>query len=80
MAEACADVEALEALKENPCVVGREAGADVAQGHGAVAQGEGDLAEVGAEVDGPAQAVVVLVGLVEEGELGVGPVEVARRR
>ena len=35
------------------------------------------LRELGREVDGPAQAVVVLVGLVEEGELGVGPVEVA---
>jgi hypothetical protein len=75
-----AEVEGLDALEEEPCVVRRQAGAQVAQRDGPEAQGEGDLAELGREVDGPAQAVVVLVGLGEERELGIGPVEAARVR
>ena len=74
------DVQGLESLEEDPGVVGREAGADVAQRHGSVAKREGDLAQFGRKVDGPAQSVVVLVRLGKERELGIGPVEAARRR
>ena len=45
------DVEGLEALEENPGVIRGKAGADVAQRNRAVAESEGDLAQLGEDFD-----------------------------
>src|ERR1035437_9211994 len=67
----------LQPLEEEPSVVRRDGGAEVAKRNGANSQCEGDGSQRRGQVDGPAQAVVVGVGFGEERVLAALPVELA---
>ena len=69
--------QGLDALKEHPRVVRRDAGAEVAQRHGPHPQNERQRTQGIGQVDAPAQAVVACVGRGVERMLARGPGELA---
>ena len=68
--------QGFDALQGDPGIVGREAGAEVAQRAGAHAQDVGERRERGGQIVAPAQAVIGRVRLVKQRVLAGGPVEV----
>jgi hypothetical protein len=69
--------QGLDALEEEPRVVRRDGGAQIAQRHGAGAQDIGQRREGLGQIVAPAQAVIAGVGLIEERMPPRAPVEFA---
>ncbi len=72
-----AERQGFDALEKLPGIVGRDAGSEVAEWDSAHAQNVGQRSEHLGEVMAPAEAVVGVIGIVEERVLAAAPVEAA---